>query len=156
MLAYKAKIAGTLDRIVTYDGQSYVADLKTGASALDYGATDIAVQLAIYANASHMWKGAAEEADNNRDRFGRYLLADPAEAPDEYEPMPEVSKTKALIIHLPVEEARCGLYWIDIEAGTEAVKASLWARDWRKRKDLFYPLNPEPFNGGDSSTDDDW
>jgi hypothetical protein len=167
VIAYKAKIAGTLDRIVTYDGQSYVADLKTGATALDYGATDIAVQLAIYANASHMWTGDAEVADQNRDRYGRYLLPDPAEQPDEYEPLPDVSKTRALIIHLPVEEARCELHWIDIEAGTEAVKASLWARDWRKRKDLLYPLNPAPFEadipsaqvipiGGEKTTDDDW
>jgi hypothetical protein len=152
-----AKIAGTLDRLVTYNGNTYVADLKTGATALDYGATDIAVQLAIYAHASHMWKGSAEWADKNRDRYGRYLLADPTQYPNEYEPMPEVDKARALIIHLPVEEARCDLHWIDIEAGTEAVKQALWVREWRKRKDLLYPLNPEPFdNGGVKTTDDDW
>jgi hypothetical protein len=165
VLAYKPGIAGTLDRLVTYEGETYVADLKTGASALDYGATDIAVQLTIYANASHMWRGSSEDADNNRDRYGRYLLPDPDLEPGEYEPMPEVSKTRALVIHLPVEQARCDLYWIDIEAGVEAVKTALWVREWRKRRDLSYPMSPEPFGPGFSAdvipiggvtAEDDW
>jgi hypothetical protein len=168
VLAKKAKIAGTLDRLVTYEGTTYVADLKTGVSALDYGATDIAVQLAIYAHASHMWKGAAKDADNNRDRYGRYLLPDPDEVPDEYEPMPEVDKTRAIVIHLPVEAGRCDLYWVDIAAGVEAVKQALWVREWRKQK-LSTPLNPAPFEldverpdaevipiGGATKQDDDW
>ena len=153
------KIAGTLDRLITHRGTTYVADLKTGSSALDYGATDIAVQLAIYANATHMWKGSAEFADKNRDRWGRYLLPDPDEEPDAYDPMPEVDKSRALVIHLPVEEATCNLYWIDIQSGLEGVRTALWVRDWRKRKDLTSPLNPEPFDGKGGTTteeDDDW
>lgn len=35
----------------------------------------------------------------------------------------------------------------------------IWVRDWRKRKDLTSPLNPEPFDdkgGTTTEEDDDW
>jgi hypothetical protein len=165
VVASKPRIAGTFDRLISYEGTTYVADLKTGANAIEYGVTDIAVQLAIYANADHLWKGTAEEADRNRDHHGRYLLPDPLETPDAYESMPAVNKERAVIIHLPVEQARCDLYWVDIAAGVEGVKTALWVRDWRKRE-LHFPLNPEPFGLstptaevipiGGAKTQDDW
>jgi hypothetical protein len=144
-------IAGTFDRIVEIDGTHYIADVKTGS--IDYGVNEIAVQLAIYANATHLWKHSAEEADNHRDRYGRYLLPDPANFPGEYEAMPEVDRTRALIIHLPVEQARCELVWVDIEAGYEATRQALWVREWRKRRDLSAPYMTQKEA---VTADDDW
>lgn len=144
VVASKPQIAGTFDRIVEINETRYVADLKTGANAVAYGVTSIAMQLAIYANADYLWKGDAEVADLNRDHNGRYLLPNPAEHPDAYEPMPEVDKTRAVIIHLPVDQARCDLYWVDIASGVDGVAMALWVREWRKRE-LHFPLNPEPF-----------
>lgn len=150
VVASKARIAGTFDRLISYEGTTYVADLKTGVNAIANGVTDIAVQLAIYANADHLWIGDAETVP--RDNFGRYKLPEPVEAPDQFEPMPEVDKERAVIIHLPVEQGECHLYWVDIAAGVEGVKTALWVRDWRKRE-LHFPLNPEPF-GPDQPTAD--
>lgn len=113
----KAKVAGTLDRLITIDrgGEYFVADIKTGADVVTYGMGEISIQLALYANASHMWNG------------------------DGYDPMPPINKERALVIHLPVGEATCHLYWVDIEAGKEAARIALTVRDWRKRKDLSTP-----------------
>lgn len=129
------KTAGTLDRIVTYQGEKYIADVKTGS--VDYN-TSIAVQLAIYAGATHAWKGDAESVP--RDRWGRYELPDPTKSPDVYEPMPEVNRERALVIHLPAGTGSCFLHWINIADARHAVKTAIWVRDWRKRKDLLTPL----------------
>lgn len=120
----KPKVAGTLDRLVMIDGLPVVADLKTGKDVVTYGMGDIAIQLAIYANASHMWNGTG------------------------YDPMPFVDKERALVIHLPVGEGRCDLYWVDIAAGKEAARLAFQVRDWRKRKGLAIPYQKggEPFN----------
>ena len=133
------RIAGTLDRIANYNGQRYIADVKTGQDVVKYGMGDIAVQLAIYAGASHAWLGDA--ASVPRDRYGRYKLPDPTDNPNVYEPMAEVSRDKALVIHLPAGQARCELHWVDIAAGREAVRTAVWVRDWRKRKDLSEPFD---------------
>ena len=150
--------AGTLDRMVTI-GDSVeltIADLKTGASADRFGHGEIAVQLALYANATHVWRGTTDQIQ--RDQYGRYLLPDPTEEPEAYEPMPPVNKQRALMIHLPVQTGTCGLYEIDIKSGIVAAGYASWVRDWRKRDDLAWPLNPAPFNGGGGATnpDDDW
>lgn len=147
------KVAGTLDRLATIDGRFVVADLKTGTSAIDYP-HDIAVQLALYANATHMWKGAAD--DITRDRWGRYMLPDPDTNPDVYEPMPDVDTETAVVFHLPVGEATCSLHRIDLVAGWEAVQHSMWARDWRKRKDLTSPYEPKGGHLQLVADDDDW
>jgi hypothetical protein len=147
------QVAGTLDRLVTIDPDITltVADLKTGAEAPKY-VNETVMQLALYANATHVWKGTA--ADVERDRYSRYLLPDPAEEPDAYDPMPTVNTDTALLIHLPVGEGACGLYEIDIKAGKEAVRLAIAVREWRKRKDLAWPLNPAPFRGGSQAADD--
>lgn len=126
----KPKVAGTLDRLVMIDGLPVVADLKTGEDVVTYGMGDIAIQLAIYANASHMWNGNG------------------------YDPMPFVDKERALVIHLPVGEGRCDLYWVDIAAGKEAARLAFQVRDWRKRKGLAIPYRKgeEPLN----QTFDEW
>jgi hypothetical protein len=147
----KLMVAGTLDRLVTTNGSGLkVADLKTGQHAVNYGAGDIAIQLALYANASHIWKGTTDEI--RRDQYGRYLLPHPDDDPRAYEPMPAVDTSRALVIHLPVGKGECSLHEIDIKAGAEAVRLAMAVRDWRKRKDLA-----SPFKGGfEALTTDDW
>lgn len=147
--------AGTLDRLVTIDSDLTfrVADLKTGKDAATY-VSETALQLALYANASWVWKGTPD--DIKRDRYGRYLLPDPDDDPDAYDPMPPVDRDAALLIHLPVGQGSCSLHEIDIAAGKEAVRLAVSVREWRKRRDLAWPLNPPPFNGGAIPADDDW
>ena len=109
--------AGTADRIVkTMSGELVIFDLKTGTS-LDYAHGEISIQLAAYANAQWVydWKTGTRT------------------------PMPDISKTKGIICHLPAGEGRCDFYEVNIEAGLEALHQSLAVRNWRKRKDLFKP-----------------
>jgi hypothetical protein len=152
--------AGTLDRMVTVgdDLTLRVADLKTGASADEYGHTEIAIQLSLYAHATHVWKRTTD--DIRRDQYGRYLLPDPEDDPYAYDEMPTVDQATALMMHLPVGEGRCSLYEVDIKSGIVAAGYATWVREWRKRKDLAWPFNPAPFNGGGATepttTDDDW
>ncbi len=135
-------IAGTLDRLVTLSGQAAmtVADLKTGKDVVKYGTTEIAIQLALYANATHAWNGT------------------------DYDPMPPTNTTKGMIIHLPVGQAECNLHTVDIAAGWETVELALQVREWRKRKNLTAPYsildqaenNLELVNMLEPVTDDDW
>jgi len=95
-----------------------------------------------------------------RDQYGRYLLPDPEEEPEAYEPMPPDNKQTALMIHLPVGSAKCKLFEIDIKAGIVAAGYASWVRNWRKRNDLSWPLIPAPFSGNGSPENpvetDDW
>lgn len=107
-------VAGTFDRVVRLrDGRLVVADLKTGKN-LSYGWGDIAIQLAIYANADGMYD----------------------EATGTYEPMPEVDKQTAIVMHLPVGKGSCTLWEVDIAAGWEAALLARTVREWRSRKGL--------------------
>ena len=138
-------VAGTFDRLVhleTPKGQPNtwtVADLKTGKDVTKYGTTEIAIQLALYANASHVWNGTG------------------------YDPMPSpIDREKGLIIHLPVGKSACTLYTVDIKAGWEAVQLALDVREWRKRKGLTTPYSLFGEAGeqtgllGKPSADDSW
>jgi len=107
--------AGTLDRIAKVPGHGLViADVKTGQD-LKYSWGEIAIQLAIYAHGAGLWTGTG------------------------YDPMPEVSQTRALVIHLPAGQARCELHWLDIAAGWEAAQLAAAVRAWRTRRDLTQP-----------------
>jgi len=135
------EVAGTLDRVVTVNGEGpYIADVKTGQDVVKYGMNEIALQLAIYAGATHGWLGDATSVPRN-DRWGRYTLPRPSDQPDAYEQMVGVSRDRALVIHLPAGKAECHLHWVDIAAGREAVLQAIWVREWRKRKDLSRPLD---------------
>lgn len=146
------RVAGTLDRLVTANSQLTVADLKTGQSAVDYP-HDMTIQLALYANASHMWKGSADDIE--RDRWGRYVLPNPDDQPDAYEPMPAVNSEKALVFHLPVDQGQCSIHEVDLNAGWEAAQQAMWVREWRKRKNLTEPFKPRRL-ALVNSTNDDW
>lgn len=109
-------VAGTFDRLLSLPGLGLtVGDVKTGGF-LDWGA--IAIQLALYANAEELY--------------------DPAT--DSCEPMPFVNLERAVVIHIPVGQASCTLYEVDITAGWEMAQVVGVVRRWRKRKDLAQPL----------------
>jgi len=111
--------AGTADRIVTLiDGRLVIFDLKTGTD-LSYSYGNIAVQLAMYANADWMYNWKTGER----------------------KPMPDLDKTVGIICHLPAGDATVNFYEVDIVAGWEAAKQSFTTREWRKRKNLFKPYN---------------
>lgn len=115
------QVAGTFDRLVMVDGRRYVADLKTGKD-LSYSWTEIAIQLALYAHATHIF--------------------DPGTG--ELSPMPDVDLDRALVMHLPVGTATCTLHWVDIAAGWEAADLCAEVRTWRKRKGLARPVDTPP------------
>jgi hypothetical protein len=110
-------IAGTFDRIVAWDPEAYIADVKTGAD-LSYSWAEIAVQEAIYANADYLWNAEAEA----------------------WEPMPKLNREQGLVIHLPVGQATCDLWWVDLELGWSAALLASDVREWRKRTDIARPF----------------
>jgi len=105
--------AGTLDRIVEVDGTKYIADLKTGTD-LSYSWRSISIQLNAYAQAEHIydWKTSTRT------------------------PMPDINRDMGIVFHLPAGEAKCELYWVDLNAGAEGLKLALEVRNWRKRNDI--------------------
>lgn len=111
------KIGGTFDRLWRLpDGRVVIADLKTGRD-LSYSWKSISVQLAVYANAVRYNDGlrTALPADMDRDT--------------------------GIVIHLPVGQGRCDLYSVDLRAGLIALQHSMWARNWRNRRDLHSPFS---------------
>jgi len=113
------EVAGTLDRIVaTPDGRLVIADLKTGRT-LPFG--EISIQLALYANASHVFDVASGAL----------------------RPMPDVDRAVGLVFHLPAGTGRCEVIEVDIAAGAAMFPTLAAVQRWRKRKDLSTPyLSP--------------
>lgn len=98
--------AGSADAIVTLPGHDLplIFDLKTGGDPRHYTRPlEYAVQAAIYANATHSWRGT-----------GTDLIA-----------MPEVDKTKALILWAPSEEPTAELIALDIAEGAKAAQLAM-------------------------------
>ena len=112
-------IAGTFDLILERDGISHIADIKTGSS-IAYGGLGFAVQLATYANADHLYtQGEAKDGSQ-----------------DIREPMPDVSKDIAIIIHVEPGSGSCDLHQLDIAQGAQALEIAMAVRTWRKAKVL--------------------
>lgn len=110
-------VAGTFDRLLELpDLGLVVADVKTGGY-LDW--VTIAIQLALYANADELY--------------------DPVS--DTCEPMPFVDRDVAVVIYLPVGQASCTLYTVDIASAWAMVDTVGNVRAWRKRKDLAAPFS---------------
>lgn len=104
--------AGTFDRLLRLpDGRLVVGDLKT-QKTVDFGFLSIAIQLAEYAQADAMYDQDTEQ-----------LVPMPA----------ELDKTVGIVMHLPVGQATCTLYELDLEAGWEAALAAYEVRTWRQR-----------------------
>jgi hypothetical protein len=63
--------------------------------------------------------------------------------------MPDVSKTTALVAHLPAGTGTCTLYEVDITRGWEAAKLCQQVRSWRTTKGLAAPfrVEQEPVTG---------
>lgn len=108
-------VAGTTDRLVTAPGWKLpkIADVKTGKT-VHFSELEHAIQLSMYANASHFWDYASETL----------------------QPMPKVDKKRALIIHLPAGEARCEVHELDIETGYEAAYCAVEVKQWRAERKL--------------------
>jgi hypothetical protein len=110
----KYKIAGTPDRLVEYQGERFIADIKTGR--IDHP-NNIAIQLAIYANGLPY-----DVATATRGTWG------------------EVNKDKAIIIHMPAGTGMCKLVWIDIAEGWRGLQFAMKVRKWRDKKGLATPF----------------
>lgn len=113
----KFKVAGTLDRIVKYEGKARIADLKTGEK-LDYGWTKISIQLALYAMGEGLWN--AKEG--------------------KWEEMPAVEQDWGIVIHLPAGSGEATLHKVDLARGREAAEVCHWVREWRNAKGLHEKL----------------
>lgn len=119
---------GTLDRIYSWlpcphCGRSlYIGDVKTGRD-LSYGEHEFAVQLSEYANADRMFApGSAEQS----------------------EPMPEVCRCTAIILHVPHGQGQAYAETIDIAMGWWAARLCAEVRSWRGYKSLRAPLLAGP------------
>lgn len=108
-------VAGTPDRIVDFDGERYIADVKTGS--LDFGVLKVAMQLSVYSR--------SELYDTRTDqRLGS----------------PGVNQDRAIVIHLPAGTADCRLLWVEIGRAWPAIDLAGQVRQWRKEKDWLSEL----------------
>jgi hypothetical protein len=109
-------VAGTFDRILTLaDGRRVIGDVKTGKD-LSYSWSEIAIQLALYANASHMWNGTG------------------------WDKLPILDPNEAVVMWLPVGQKRCELHLVDTASGWEQAKVAHGVRQWRARKNLAHRM----------------
>lgn len=110
--------AGSFDRLVALpDGRIVVADLKTGQSEPSYPHA-AATQIAVYS------RGTPYALPEGR---AGASLADAG-----------VDQSVGLLIHLPVGQARCDLYLLDLDEGWAAALTATWARRWLRSK----PITP--------------
>lgn len=115
------QIAGTCDGVLQINGELFLFDNKTGSlNSLKFGNLAWAIQMAIYSQADAMYtQGAA--ADGSQ---------------DVREPMPQVSRERAVIVHIEPNTADCTLHWIDLTVGADALQVALDVRRFRKAKPL--------------------
>lgn len=115
------KVGGTFDRLVEFEGETYVADLKT-SQTLDFGALKHAMQLAIYSRSSKY-----DAATGERTPLG-------------------ASCSRGVLIHCPSTDdpanARCDLYWVDLETGWYGVQVAKQVREKRaiKKDQVLVPF----------------
>lgn len=116
-LAIGSGVCGRFDALrMDTLGRLIVDDTKTGKNAPE-GIDEIAIQLAIYANAGHMWAPDLPESVNG------------------YVPMPSnIRKDVAMVSWVPIdrpEEAE--VIPVDIKWGWEAAQAIAWTLAYRRR-----------------------
>jgi hypothetical protein len=113
------QVAGTFDRLARVQGRELpiISDLKTGGS-LDYSFQSFAVQLAIYSRGEAIYEQGP--AKNGSD--------------DIRHPMPAVDQEYGLIFWLNAGTAKLEIYEVDLNAGWEAFKHSMWTRGWRNER----------------------
>lgn len=126
VICTKYGIAGRLDRVLTNrfpvgrwtePGELFIGDVKTAAQ-IGYSWLEVAMQLAIYANADYLW--------NIRERT--------------FEPMPTIDLNEAVVMHVPVQQSETTLYRIDIKTGWEYVELAAQIRAARSNKKLAVRL----------------
>lgn len=116
------QVSGRFDRIVRLaDGTLAILDLKTRDGDLDTQWGAIAIQLATYANS-----GFIRNYETSR-----------------WEPMPNVRKDIALVVHLPVGRGEAHVYQVNITAGWWGSRIAAEGQQWRKTKQLAAPYIPE-------------
>jgi hypothetical protein len=106
-------LAGRFDRIVKVADQSFIMDIKTGRD-LSYSWLSIAIQLALYAEASTIYDHEKRS----------------------HTPMPPVSRQFGLVVHLPAGEAKGTPYWVDLNAGRKGVDLTKAVLRWRSTRDV--------------------
>lgn len=116
------KAAGTTDRLYRIGDTDVltIGDTKTGKS-LAFGATKIAVQLAIYSRSVGYDPATGERTILN------------------------IDQDRGMIVHLPAGTGTCELLWIDIRRGWDLALLSRDVRESRKvgKKDLISPVQLE-------------
>jgi hypothetical protein len=122
ILNTKLGVAGRLDRIMwntmpigRWDepGTYFIGDVKTAAN-IGYSWLEVAIQLAIYANADYFWNIETKT----------------------YEPMPKLDLSEAIVMHVPVQQGYTDLYRVDIEMGWTYAKLAGLVREARADKRL--------------------
>jgi hypothetical protein len=130
------------------DDPGEILDDKTGRD-LTYGQGEIAVQLACYANATHVLNREVFWEDWRRLTAGMRAGSAPKTMPTRcWEPMPPTRTDRAIVIHMPVKQAQDAptappvvtVLAVDIKQGWEAAKLCETVRTWRKNKSLMAPL----------------
>lgn len=101
------KIGGTADRVAVINGQSVIADIKTGGL---YDVGKMAMQMAVYARSKIYDLGTGHRSEDT----------------------PPMNLDMALLIHLPQGTGTCELYWLNLSAGWDAVLLAKRVREWRK------------------------
>jgi hypothetical protein len=125
-------LAGKFDRVLEWVGPQLesvdlIGDVKT-TQRIEFSWIEIAVQLACYAHASHIWDPVSES----------------------YTPMPAVDLERAVVMHVPAGGGVCDLYDIDIAKGWEVAQLCAQVRAARSFKSYAQPLDldsPESVNG---------
>lgn len=112
------RVGGTPDRVMSYQGRGYIADVKTGS--IDFGAMKIAMQLSMYARSTPYDPGTQTR--------GEYPI--------------DVDRDWGIVIHLPAGEGRCELRWVDLRVGWSAVEIASKVRYWRSYKEWYQPFQP--------------
>lgn len=109
------KIAGTPDRIVTYKGERFISDLKTGSISYP---SKIAIQLSIYAHAKPYDIDTTE-----RGSWG------------------DVNQERGIIVHLPAGEGKCELHFVDLVVGWQGLELAMQVRKFRdSKKTIVTPI----------------
>lgn len=112
-------VAGTFDNLVRCpDGKMRVLDKKTGR--LDYSDVEFAIQMALYANADAIFN-----YDTGR-----------------YEPMPEVAKDYAILMHIDPETGKAHPERVNITWGWTWARTSAEVMAIRKTKSIITPYVP--------------
>lgn len=117
------EVAGTPDRIGTgtderLAGKWVVLDVKTGDIAWNNTHREHAQQFAMYAHSTPY------DPETGR-----------------YDDIPPINRDKAVVIHLPVGQAKCELHFVDIKRGWDGCQRSRALWEWRKETGMFTRLD---------------